>query len=119
MAEEVINSLEKMKLTIEEEEVIAISEEGCQEEIESYVLSLIGKLLTCKPFNKKAAQNTLRRAWGLNEELQIIEVGANLFQFKFRSEFELEQVWKGGPWTFDNQVLMLRKWQSGMTAKNV
>ena len=120
MAEEVINSLENMKLTTEEEEeVIAISKEGHQEEIESCVLSLIGKLLTYKPFNKKAAQNTLRRAWGLNEELQIIEVGANLFQFKFRSEFEMERVWKGGPWTFDNQVLMLRKWQSGMTAKNV
>ena len=28
MADEVINSLEKMKLTTEEEEVIAISEEG-------------------------------------------------------------------------------------------
>ena len=119
MAEEVINGLENMKLTIEEEEVIAISEEGRQEEIESCVLSLIGKILTCKPFNKKAAQNTLRRAWGLNEELQIIEVGANLFQLKFRSEFEMERVWKGGPWTFDNQVLMLRKWQPGMTAKNV
>ena len=98
-----------MKLTTEKEEVIAISEEGRQEEIESCVLSLIGKILTCKPFNKKATQNTLRRAWGRNEELQIIEVGANLFQFKFRSEFEMERVWKGEPWTFDNQVLMLRK----------
>lgn len=114
MAEEVINSLENMKLTTEEEEVIVISKEGRQEEIESCTLSLIGKFLTCKPFNKKAAQNTLRRAWGL----QIIEVRSNLFQCKFKSDFELEKVWKGGPWTFDNKVLMLRKWQSWMTAKN-
>ena len=105
MAEEVINSLENMKLTTEEEEVIVISKEGRQEEIESCTLSLIGKFLTCKPFNKKAAQNTLRRAWGL----QIIEVRSNLFQCKFKSDFELEKVWKGGPWTFDNKVLMLRK----------
>ena len=111
--------MENMKLPTEEEEVIAISEEGRQEEIESCVLSLIGKILTCKPFNKKATQNTLRRAWGRNEELQIIEVGANLFQFKIRSEYEMERVWKGGLWTFDNQVLMLRKWKSRMTTKNV
>lgn len=26
---------------------------------------------------------------------------------------------KGGPWTFDNQVLMLHKWQLGMMVKNV
>ena len=80
---------------------------------------MIGKFLTCKTFNKKGAHNTLRRAWGLSDGLQIIEVGSNLFQFKFKIEFELEQVWKRGPWTFDNQVLMLRRWQSGMTAKNV
>ena len=52
MADEVIHSLEGMKLTTEEEEVIPISDEGRQEEIERCVLSLIGKFLTCKPFNK-------------------------------------------------------------------
>ena len=57
-----INSLEKMTLTTEEEEVIAIPDEGRKEEIESCTQSLIGKFLTCKPFNKKAAQNTLKRA---------------------------------------------------------
>ena len=119
MAEDVINSLENMKLTTEEEEVIAISDEGRKEEIESCTLSLVGKFLTCKHFNRKAAQTTLRRAWGLENGLQIVEVGSNLFQFKFDSEFELVQVLKGGPWTFDNQVLLMRKWQPGMTAKNV
>ena len=63
MAEEVINSLEKMTLTLEEEEIIEISEEGRREEIVDCSLSLIGKFLTCKPFNKKAAQNTLKKAW--------------------------------------------------------
>ena len=31
----------------------------------------------------------------------------------------MERVLKGGLWSFDNQALMLRKWQKGMTAKNV
>ena len=55
----------------------------------------------------------------MDEELQIVEVGSNLFQFKFKSGFELDRVLKGGPWTFDNQALMLRWWQLGMTAANV
>lgn len=107
-----------MKLTTEEEEVIDISDEGRKEEIESCTLSLIGKFLTCKHFNRNVAQSRLRRAWGLEDGLQIIEVRSNLFQFKFYLEFELVRVLKGGPWTFDNQVLMLRKWQLGMTIKN-
>lgn len=86
MAEDVINGMVKMKLMSNEEEDIQVSEEGRKNDIDSCVLSLIGKFLTCKPFNRKAANNTLRKAWGLDKELQISEVGLNLFQFKFQSE---------------------------------
>ena len=65
------------------------------------------------------AKNTLQRAWGLDKELQISEVGNNLFQFKFQSEYELEWILKGSPWTFDNQLLMLTWWRTGMSANNV
>ena len=80
---------------------------------------MIGKFLTCKPFNKRAAQNTLRRAWSLEKGVQIMEVGSNLFQFKFSREFDLDRVLKEGLCSFDNQVLMLQRWQPGMTAANV
>lgn len=83
MAEDVINGMVKMKLMSNEEEDIQVSEEGRKNEINSCVLSLIGKFLTCKPFNRKAANNTLRKAWGLDKELQISEVGLNLFNLSF------------------------------------
>ncbi|XP_030964783.1 uncharacterized protein LOC115986060 [Quercus lobata] len=112
MAEDVINGLENMRLMTEEEEVITILDEGRKEEIEGCALSLIGKFLTCKPFNKLAAHNTLRRAWGLEKDIQIVEVGSNLFQFKFSREFDLDRVLRGGPWSFDNQVLLFRRWHN-------
>ena len=62
MTDDVVDSLKKMKLTSEEEEIITISNEGRLEALESCQLSLIGKFLTCKPFNKMAAKNTIRRA---------------------------------------------------------
>lgn len=119
MDEEVVSGLGKMKLTVDEEETIKISDEGRREEIESCSLSLIGKFLTCKHFNKRAAKNTLKKAWGLEDGVQIVEVGSNLFQFKFKSEFDLERIFKGGPWSFDNQLLLLTKWRKGMNANNV
>ena len=113
MVEDVINSLGNIKLTLEEEEDITISDEGRKEEIESCTQSLIGKFLTCKSFNKSVAHNMLRKAWGVDKGMQIVEVGSNLFQFKFKIEFDLERVLRGGPWSFDNQVLMVRRWQTG------
>ena len=52
MADDVATGLGKMKLTSDEEEVIPIYDEGRLEALESCSLSLIGKFLTCKPFNK-------------------------------------------------------------------
>ena len=107
MANDMINGLANMKLTVEEEEVIPISEEGRREEIESCTQSLIGKFLTCKPFNKRMALSTLMRVWGLEDSVVVSEVGSNLFQFKFQTEFDMERILKEGLWVFDNQVLLL------------
>ena len=77
------------------------------------------KFLTCKPFNKRAALVTLKKAWGLEDGVQVVEVGSNLFHFKFRFEFELNRVYTEGLWSFDNQALLLTRWKSRMTATNV
>ncbi|KAL0014854.1 hypothetical protein SO802_001923 [Lithocarpus litseifolius] len=97
MADEMADSMNKLRLTSEEEEIIAISDEGRLERLQSCNLSLIGKFLTCKPFNTMAAKNTIKRAWGVDGAKQILEVGPNLFQFKFRSDFEMDRILKGGP----------------------
>ena len=119
MAEDVTESMVSLKLTSDEEEDIQVSDEGRMDEINSCALSLIGKFLTCKPFNRKAAKNMLQRVWVLGKELQIFEVGINLFQFKFQSEYKLDRILRGGPWTFDNQLLMLTWSRTGMSANNV
>ena len=119
MADEMANSMNKLRLTSDEEEIIAISDEGRLEVLESCNLSLIGKFLTCKPYNKMAAKNTIRRAWGIDDAMQILEVGPNLFQFKFLSKFEMERILRGGPWSFDNPLLILQRWKKGMTVGNI
>ena len=75
------------------------------------------EVLTCKPFNRMAAKNTIHQAWGLNDSLQISEVGPNLFQFQFQSKFDMDQIIRGGPWSFDNQLLLLKRWKKGMTGE--
>lgn len=119
MVDDVSKILEKMTLTLEKEKTITISDKGRREELESYALSLIGKFLTCKSFNKRAALVSLKKAWGLEDGVQVVEVGPNLIQFKFRSEFELDRVYTGGLWCFDNQALLLNRWKARMMTTNV
>ena len=81
MEDDVIAGLGNIRLTTDEEEIIAISETRRLEAIESCCLSLIGKFLTCKPFNKRAAKTTIRRAWGMEEgykSLRLVQICFNL-----------------------------------------
>ena len=119
MADEMADSMNKLRLTSDEEEIIAISDDGRLEVLESCNLSLIGKFLTCKPFNKMAAKNTIRRALGVDDVMQILEVSPNLFQFKFHSEFEMDRILRGGPWSFENKLFMLKRWKKGMIVGNI
>ncbi|KAK9991321.1 hypothetical protein SO802_026306 [Lithocarpus litseifolius] len=52
-------------------------------------------------------------------DLRIVEVGNNILQFKFGSQCQLEWVEKGGPWNFENNLLMLCRWGKGLTATNI
>ena len=51
--------------------------------------------------------------------MKITEVGDGLFQFKFSMESQLNWVINNGPWSFDNHILLLRRWEKGMTAFSV
>ena len=64
-----IDGLGDRKLIAKEEEVIAMLDKGRLLEIESCNLSLIGKFLTYKAFNKQATMNTLRTTWGMHTRM--------------------------------------------------
>ncbi|KAE9459498.1 hypothetical protein C3L33_08619, partial [Rhododendron williamsianum] len=117
MAEEVVERIGNFHISDEnEEEVITIGEEVCQQALNACTHSLVGKLLTSKRFHVIAMKDSLRRAWGSPNKLSIVEVGDNLFHFRFEDEISLKKVLHGGPWNFENQLLVVQKWEPGMKA---
>ena len=55
----------------------------------------------------------------MGNDIKITEVGDGLFQFKFSMESQLNWVINNGPWSFDNHILLLRRWEKGMTVFSV
>ena len=114
-----IERIQYISLTSEEEEPITIRT-ACEDEIlEEYSLSLIGKFMTTRPFNARAAKNLLRPVWKMGSNLKIVDVGEGIFQFRFSLESQLQWVWDNGPWSFENNMLVLQRWEKGLTAKSV
>ncbi|XP_030936050.1 uncharacterized protein LOC115961157 [Quercus lobata] len=115
----VIEDLQHLRLTKDEEEDIQISSMNRSDLMEECALSLFGKLLTDRQHNQRALKNTLRAAWKMGSDLRIVDVGKNLFQFKFNSGFQLEWVERNGPWNFENNLLLLCRWKKGLSATNI
>lgn len=62
--------------------------------IEECDLNLFGKLLSDRQQNQRALKSTLRATWKTGSDLRIVDVGNNIYQFKFSSEYQLEWVEK-------------------------
>ena len=67
----------------------------------------------------RALKSTLRSAWKLSSDLRIVDVGKNIFQFKFNSQYQMEWVEKNGPWNFDNNLLLMCRWKKGLFVTNI
>ena len=103
----------------EEGEVIQVRSEHRKQILEECSLSLLGRFLTTKPINLRAAKNLLRSIWKMGSDLKITDVGDGLIQFKFAIESQLVWVLNNNPWSFNNQLFLLRRWEKGMTAFSI
>ena len=108
MDSEFLERIQRMKLTINEDEAMNVCLVRRQEILEEYSLSLIGRFLTIRSIDLRAAKNLQRSMWKLGDDRKVVDVGDGLLQFKFSMESQPSWVWNNGPWCFDNQILALR-----------
>ena len=74
----VLKRIHNMKFTIEEDEAMSIQSVRRDKILEEFSLSLIGRFLTLKQINLRAAKNLLRNMWKLGDNMKMIEVGEGL-----------------------------------------
>ncbi|XP_074356269.1 uncharacterized protein LOC141695969 [Apium graveolens] len=94
------------RLSLEEEEeggvVIGVEDVGRQKD--SFVL--IGRFLTDRNINFQAMQNVLASLWRPKEGVEIRDIGGQRFSFVFYHKLDLQKVIEGGPWTFEQSLLL-------------
>ena len=111
--------MQHLQLTKEEEEKISIFTSGSSNLLEECELSLFGRLLADRHQNMRALKSTLRSVWKMGSDFRIVDVGKNIFQFKFSSSYQLEWVERNGPWNFDNNLLLPCRWRKGLSIANI
>jgi hypothetical protein len=119
LEQEMLENLKNMKLTADEEDDIIETDEQLGKVYYECTLSLFGRFLSTKSFNCQAAKDTLRSIWRMGPDFRIVEVGNEILQFKFPTDFQRRWVLENGPWSFDNNLLLLREWEKGMSSRSL
>ena len=108
MAEEIANSVSKLRIDDEEDQVLDI--ESLNPNLENKVsLLLIGKLLTERSYNVDAFKRTITTVWAPKHGLVIRTLKPNLYAFQFYHWRDLAKVMEGRPWCFDNMLVLLKE----------
>lgn len=97
-----------MELTKEEEEEgFEVDGVECGDEI--FTSSLVGKLWSTDPYNARIFKQVIVQAWRLKNPVEVQDLNKNLYLFRFSSKRDAETVMKNGPWSFDRNLLILKR----------
>ena len=114
-----VEVLSNLSLTKEEKEEISIKSRCKLDLLEECSLNLFDRLLAGRNQDLRALKNTLRMTWKMGSDIKIVDVGNNILQFRFRSEYQIKWVEQNGPWNFNNNLLLLCRWRRGLLATNI
>lgn len=113
---------EYAKLSMDDEDIDGLILEGPLEDSSTtdFSLCLVGSFQTNRKINFMAMQDTLASMWRPVKGVFMEETNVpNLIIFKFFHELDLQRVLSDGPWTFNNQVLMLKKMEEGVQLSEI
>lgn len=96
--------------TDEEERPVVIQKEVCLAARRGWEFVLAGKFVGQHTVDPNRVRELFRRLWCPNSDLRILEEGDNIFLFKFPSSESKEKAMFGGPWSFEDQLLILQDW---------
>ncbi|TXG48954.1 hypothetical protein EZV62_024829 [Acer yangbiense] len=71
--------------------------------------SLVGNVLSKQLVNREAFMAVMAKIWRVKGRLEIEMVSHNIFTFHFSDPCDKQMVLAGGPWSFDNDLIVLEE----------
>lgn len=91
----------------EQVEPIEWIDEGSEEEEARVELGLVRQIWTERHVNQNAFITTMKNVWQPKHDIDINNMGKNLYVFQFHHWRDKQKVLEGRPWHFDRHVILL------------
>lgn len=70
---------------------------------------LVVKVLTDRPYNKEAFKTTMGRAWRSIKPLTLHQFSHTILMAEFSDPRDKALVMREGPWSFDNNIILVKE----------
>lgn len=110
--DDIIMQMADLDVDNEENEELVL-EDGVEEDANKFELCLVGRFLTEKNINVRAMRSKMADVWkpAMGVNIKVLKDGIFLFQFYHIDD--MQWVLKGGPWSFDNALLVINTIKAG------
>jgi 14-3-3 protein epsilon len=113
-------NLEDLSLHEEDEdEGFVFDMEGEGEEQVDFRWCHVGRFLCDRTIHVNSMKATMADVWRPVKGVKIKEAKKGIFLFQFSHELDMEGVLQGGPWNFDNHMLIMERVQVGVQIENI
>ncbi|CAK8568524.1 unnamed protein product [Lathyrus sativus] len=113
-------NIEELSIHDENEEegfCFEVNEEG--DETSNLRWCLVGRFLSDRPFHVTIMKKRVADVWRPVRGVIIKKATKSLFLFHFDHKLDMESVLNGGPWNFDNNLLIIEMVQLGVQIENI
>ncbi|KAF5464529.1 hypothetical protein F2P56_014601 [Juglans regia] len=107
MEDSLQNLYQRLSLTEKENEEVVVEPEKLADEFVSSGRCLILKLFTERHYHREIFKGTMRKAWHLVLGVKFRDLDSTLMLAEFESIKDKEKVLRGGPWSFDNHLVLM------------
>ncbi|KAH9649686.1 hypothetical protein KPL70_026078 [Citrus sinensis] len=106
-SEELIRRCEAISLKSEEDDMIDFAGKMKAKGEKIAAHCLIGKIYHTCGVSREGLRAAMQQVWRSVKEVKVESMGENIFIFKFASEGEKKRILHGGPWHFNNWLMVL------------
>ncbi|KAH9735309.1 zinc knuckle protein [Citrus sinensis] len=106
-SEELIRRCEAISLKSEEDDMIDFAGKMKAKGEKIAAHCLIGKIYHTRGVSQEGLRAAMQQVWRSVKEVKVESMGENIFIFKFASEGEKKRILHGGPWHFNNWLMVL------------
>ncbi|GMN64889.1 hypothetical protein TIFTF001_033964 [Ficus carica] len=89
---EMVDKWRSLAITEKEEEVIGVGDDLVLKGKEKSPKALVGKLLSCRPYNKRHFKETIANLWKIVGGFEIREIEEDIYLFIIKDDKEIERI---------------------------